>query len=76
MNQKLANGQFLRITELYAFIAKDKDGHEGIMGFRGPDGAWMPMIGADIERVEHLKAVADKLAAGQKYEIRYFTQKL
>ncbi len=77
MNHKLENGQYLRITEVYAFVAKDKDGHEGIMGIKTPDG-WMPMIGADIERVDHLVPIADKIAvmSGQKYEIRYFTQKL
>lgn len=77
MNNKLANGQFLRITEIYAFISKDKEGHEGIMGFNSPNG-WMPMIGADIERVDQLVPIADKIAgmSGQKYEIRYFTQRL
>ena len=76
MNQKLENGQYLRITEIFAFVAKDKDGHEGIMGFKGPDG-WMPLIGADLERVDQLVPIADKIttSTGQKYEIRYFTQK-
>lgn len=77
-NQKLANGQFLRITELYAFVAKDENGHEGIMAFQTPEGVYMPLIGADIERVHYLKPLADKVAAqsGKQYEIRYFTQKL
>lgn len=73
-NHKLANGQFLRITELYAFIAKDKEGNEGIMGFSN-GGQMMPLIGADIDRVESLKPIADRIAAlnGIEYELRYFT---
>lgn len=76
-NQKLPNGQFFHIKELYAFIAKDKEGNEGIMGFRSSTGDWMPFIGADIQRVEHLKTFADRIAKqiGVPYEIRYFTIK-
>ncbi len=76
MNTKLKNGQYLRIVELYAFVAKDKDGHEGIMGFKNGD-QWFPMIGADIDRVDSLIPIADKISAvtGQQYEIRYFVPK-
>lgn len=71
---KLENGRFLKITEIYAFISKDKNGHEGIMGFQMSDGNMTPMIGADIERVEQLRPYADvvKEKSGMNYEIRYF----
>lgn len=72
-NHKLKNGQFLKITELYAFIAKDKNGHEGIMGIRNSKGEWMPLIGADVEMVEKLKPIADKM--GAQYELRYFVSR-
>jgi len=74
---KLSNGKFLRITELYAFVSKDENGHEGIMGFQTPDGNMMPMIGADVERVESLKPYADMISEkmGVGYEIRYFIQR-
>lgn len=72
MNQKLPNKRFLKIEEIYAFIAEDGAG-EGIMGFTTPDGRSIPMIGADLERVNQLKPIAD--AAGVPYEIRYFTVK-
>lgn len=70
---KLENGRFLRITELYAFVSVDKSG-EGIMGIQMPNGDWMPLIGADVERVESIKPFADKIAAQMNvpYEIRYF----
>lgn len=78
MTNRLANGQFLRITEIYAFIAKDEQGHEGVMGFSDRNGNMMPMIGADVDRVDSLIPMANKISemTGQKYEIRYFTQKV
>lgn len=74
-NHKLEDGQFLRITELYAFIAVDPKGHEGIMGFQTIDGKWMPMIGADIAMVDKLTPIADQITkdTGMPYELRYFT---
>ena len=73
MNVKLENKRYLAITELYAFVAVQEDG-EGIMGFGTPDGTMLPMIGADLERVEALKPIAEAMskAKGIKYEIRYF----
>mgnify|MGYP001607987264 CR=1 FL=1 len=73
---KLENWRFLRITEIYAFISKDKDNNEGIMGMRQIDGTMMPLIGADIERVESLIPIANKIKeiTGMNYEIRYFVQ--
>lgn len=74
---KLKNNRFLKITEIYAFISKDKNGNEGIMGVKQIDGSWMPLIGADIERVESLVPVADKIKqlTGVDYEIRYFIRR-
>lgn len=74
---KLENGRFLKITELFAFVSRDKKGHEGIMAFLNSNGTMMPMIGADIERVEQLVPVAElvKKKSGMDYEIRYFVQK-
>lgn len=73
---RLENGRFLRITELYAFISKDENGHEGIMGFLTDYGTMMPMIGADTDRIDSLRPLADRISktTGIKYEIRYFGQ--
>jgi hypothetical protein len=63
------------INELYAFVSVDpEDDDEGVIAFQTDDG-WMPMIGADMERVESLKAIADQMVEelGIKYEIRYFS---
>lgn len=76
MNIKLQNEKFLKINELYAFISSDDDG-EGIIGAKISDGTFLPFIGADLERVESLKPIADKICSlyGKKYEIRYFVRK-
>ena len=71
----------LKITELFAFIAKDKEGNEGIMGalLRNANGdpEWLPFIVADIARVEAIKPIANdiKKKTGQDYEIRYFIER-
>lgn len=74
----LDNGRFLRITEIYSFISKDENGNEGIMGAMNMDGVMMPLIGADVDRVESLIPVADKIKqiTGMDYEIRYFVQRI
>lgn len=71
-NKKLENGNFLKIEELYAFIATDEEG-EGIMGFQTV-GGMMPMVGADMDRVNSLKIIAEQIkkATGKPYEIRKF----
>jgi len=40
------------------------------MGFMSGSG-WMPMVGADLKRVEDLRKVADE--AGVPYTIKHFT---
>lgn len=61
----------LRIDEMYAFVSQDDDG-EGIVGFKTPDG-WMPMVAADMARVESLKPMAEKLAVGMRIALVRFS---
>lgn len=74
MNKKLESGRYLKIEKLYAFISKDKNGSEGIMATLQPDGMWLPLIGADNDRVNSLIPIADNIAkhTGLNYEIRTF----
>lgn len=65
------------VTELYAFVAVadgDDADDEGIMAFMTEDGIMMPMIGADMTRVEDLKPIAKRVAAegGCSYKILTF----
>ena len=62
------------IKELFAFVTTDNnDGDEGIMGFDTGRGM-MPMIGADMARVDSLRKTADlvAVAAGISYEVKHF----
>jgi len=53
----------LRIDQLFAFIVKDRDGTEGVAGFLDVErGTWLPMVGADLARVESLRPIAEDLA--------------
>jgi hypothetical protein len=64
-----------KITELYAFVSIGSDpDDEGIMAFQTNDGTWMPMIGADMTRINQLKPMADKISeiAGKPYKILRF----
>ena len=56
------------LKELYAFVADDKDG-EGVMAMRrGQD--WMPLIGADLERVKYLVPAAKEIARASRTKFR------
>lgn len=46
------------ITEMYAFCAEEKPGDEGVIGFIAPAGNWVPLVGADMTRVEELREIA------------------
>lgn len=64
-----------KIDEIYAFIVEE-NGVEAIMGFKSQDG-WIPMVGADMERVQSLIPIADHVEkiSGKKYEIVKFTHR-
>jgi hypothetical protein len=58
----------LRIDEVFVFIAKDADG-EGVPAFTLPDGMMLPMVCADKERVDSLRAMARRIARETKNKI-------
>lgn len=51
-----------KIEQMFAFVIVDDDGTEGIPAFQGPNGMAMPMVGADLERVESLRPIAEDMA--------------
>jgi hypothetical protein len=64
-----------KIKELYAFVSiGDEPDDEGIIGFRTNGGTFMPMIGADMTRVNELKPMADRISkiTGKPYKILQF----
>ena len=57
----MARGQ-LRIDEMFAFIQLDPlDNTEGVIAYLSEQG-WMPMVGADMSRVEYLRPLAQNVA--------------
>lgn len=62
-----------KVTELFAFVAEEKPGDEGIMGIL-VGGNWTPMIGADMNRIHSLKPIADQISkeAGTPYKLLHF----
>ena len=70
MSNKTPSGRFLNIDELFAFISVDEEG-EGICGFIFTDGdIFMPMVGADMDRVNSLKEMAQKISNHSGKEIK------
>jgi len=67
---------------MYAFIATEADGQEGICAFQTEpvgevSGMWMPMVGADLARMESLRPMAEKIAkaTGKQIEVIKFTNR-
>lgn len=65
----MAQGQ-LRIEQMYAFVMVDPaDNTEGIPAFTGPAGVPLPMVGADMKRVDDLRPIAKGIADAHKAKI-------
>lgn len=66
----------LRIDSMFAFVAIDDDGTEGVIGVYTPDG-WLPLVGADMERVQQLRPLAQMTAkqTGAPVLLLHFTQR-
>ena len=41
-----------KINKMYAWVATDEDGGEGIIAHMNSVGQWMPLVGADRARIE------------------------
>jgi hypothetical protein len=61
-----------KITEMFAFVMADKDENdEGVPAFFDrTTGSWMPLVGADRNRISSLEEVAQRIANEHKKEIR------
>ena len=57
----------LKIEEMWAYISEDDHG-EGIIGVMTSDG-WMPMVGADEERMLSLRPEAELVAKTSKKNV-------
>jgi hypothetical protein len=62
------------IEEMFAFVSEDGD-CEGVVALQGRDGMWMPLVGADMARVDSIRVVAQKIAnsTGRRLRLLRFT---
>lgn len=67
----------LRIDSMYAYVAEDEEG-EGITAMQTPSGGWIPMVGADMARMESLRPVAEATvkATGNRVKLVRFTTRV
>lgn len=63
-----------RITSLHAWTQIGPDDEEGIIGYLGSDGTWMPLIASDRVRLDELRRYAEAIArqTGRPVQLRSF----
>ena len=64
-----------RIEQIFVFAALDKSpDDEGVAAFKTGEG-WMPMVGADLKKVDQLRPIAEEIAhkTGKKIRVLKFT---
>jgi len=59
-----------KIERLYAWIATEKDGGEGLCAMISENGLTIPLIGADMERIESLRDKAQEVARMSRCPVR------
>lgn len=59
-----------RIDTLFAFIAVDEFGDEGVVGATLPGLGFSMLAGADLARIESLRPLAEKIAKATSKEIK------
>ncbi len=58
----------LRIDTMFVFVAKDEQGNEGVCGVQVPSShdpnikEWLPLVGADMARLQDLSPIAQMIA--------------
>lgn len=58
-----------KIECVWAFISQDEKGNEGVIGAQ-LGGVMMPMVCADMERMEQLRPIAKKMAKETRKKIK------
>ena len=52
----------LRIERMYAWVCLDEDGTEGVPAVTAENGLTLPLVGADMDRMDSLRELAQGLA--------------
>ncbi len=71
----MSTSKGFKIKKIWAFIAEEEDGTEGVCGYEVSEGKWMPLIGADGARLESLLPIAKQIAihTNRRMELREFS---
>jgi hypothetical protein len=59
-----------KIERLYAWIATDATGEDGIPAMPGPNSTMIPLVGSDKARIESLRPFAEAYAHRDGYPVR------
>lgn len=59
-----------KIDKLYAWIATEADGGEGVISHTFPDFGTLPLIGADMERMESIRPLAQAIATRMRLTVK------
>lgn len=57
------------ITEMFAFVVEESPGEEGIPAVHTERG-WMPLVGADMTRVDSIRGHAQRVADESGLDVR------
>jgi hypothetical protein len=63
-------GNGLKIERIYAWVAEEPDGGEGVVASQIPGVGWVPLIGADRSRIESYRERAAAVARGTGCKVR------
>lgn len=62
----------IKVEAMYGFFSVDpRDGNEGLVAFKTPEG-FMPLVGADLARVEAWKKYVEKICKDTNVSIRLY----
>ena len=50
------------IKEMFAYCSVDGSDDEGVVGWKTPEHEWMPLVGADMDRMKSLLPLAKSIA--------------
>lgn len=59
----------LIIDKLYVWVAEEDDGQQGVIAFINPNGMSLPLVGADMARMESFRGYVEQIAAQHKKKI-------
>lgn len=60
----------LKIEVIYAWVTTEPSGGEGIPAIATETGAIMPLVGADLDRIESFRYVAENMRKHTGYPVR------